>query len=415
MSRGLELAGGAWARYVLLLCTVALTGLGLVMIYSASSITAAAREGSSEHYLLRQMLFVAFGGLVAAVIARSDYRRLKNGARAVWWASLGLLVLTLMIGAVRKGARRWISLGLFSVQPSELAKVACILAVAAVAIDWRKGRVSDGSFAGRVLALTLVPGALIALQRDLGTLVTLCCAVAFVLVLAGVRWRWLALAGAAVLGVVAALIALEPYRLRRLIAFTDPFADPLGKGYQTVQALYAFGSGGVDGVGLGLSRQKFFYLPEAHTDFILAIIGEEAGLIGTLAVVAAFALLVWAGFRIAVGARDPYGRLVAGAATGTLGFQALLNMAAVTGLLPVTGKPLPFLSYGGSSMLVSMILLGLVLSVSRYGALAPRAVRSRPRTPGEEVVVRARAAHGGRHSRARVPGPEPRRAPRRAR
>jgi cell division protein FtsW len=168
--------------------------------------------------------------------------------------------------------------------------------------------------------------------------------------------------------------------MERVVGFLDPWANASDKGYQSVQALLAFGSGGVNGVGLGLSRQKFFYLPEAYTDFILAIIGEEVGLIGTLGVVAAFAVLVWAGFKIATGARDPFGRLVAGGITGMIAFQAVLNMAAVTGLMPVTGKPLPFLSYGGSSMLVTMVGIGLLLSVSEYGMLVPRAVRPRSKT-----------------------------------
>jgi len=196
--------------------------------------------------------------------------------------------------------------------------------------------------------------------------------------------RWIAAAGGLGAAVAVLMIAIEPFRVRRVLGFLDPWSDPTGRGYQIIQALLAFGTGGVDGVGLGLSRQKFFYLPEAHTDFILAIIGEEVGLAGTLFVVVVMAVFVWAGLRISAGARDPFGRLVAGSLAGMLGVQAVLNIAAVTGLLPVTGKPLPFVSYGGSSMLVTMICLGLLLSVSQYGALAPRAVRSRPRGEGAD-------------------------------
>jgi cell division protein FtsW len=236
----------------------------------------------------------------------------------------------------------------------------------------------------------------------MGTTVTLAVAVVFVLALAGSDLRWLA-AATGFVGVLGALfIATSEYRAARVLGFLDPWGDPQGRGYQTVQALLAFGTGGLDGVGLGLSRQKFFYLPEAHTDFILAIIGEEVGLLGTLAVVAAFAVLAWAGMKIAAGAKDEYGRLVAGAITGMIAFQAALNMAAVTGLFPVTGKPLPFLSYGGSSMLVTMICVGLVLSVSEHGAKAPRAVRVR--TPKE--APQRESAHERRRDRGpRVSGP----------
>jgi cell division protein FtsW len=257
-----------------------------------------------------------------------------------------------------------------------------------------------------------IPSLLIILQPDLGTTLTLVAAVAMVLILAGIDWRWAVGAFVGAVGLVAIAIAVEPYRVKRVLAFLDPWADPQGKGYQTIQALLAFGTGGIDGVGLGLSRQKFFYLPEAHTDFILAIIGEEAGLIGALAVVAGIAVFVWAGFRIASGAKDPYGRLVAGGLTGMLAFQATLNMAAVTGLMPITGKPLPFVSYGGSSILVTMICVGLVLSVSQYGACAPRAVRSRkgngePRREIPDERRRDRRPHlsgidGGRASRRRA-------------
>lgn len=410
MSAKTYYAGGAFARYVLLAMAVLLAGIGLVMIYSASSITAAVREGESWHYLARQAAFIGMGGVVAYLVGNYDYRFFRQSSVAIWAGGLGLLFLTIIIGAVRGGAKRWIPLGLFNLQPSELAKIACILAVSAVAVEWSRGRLDTRTFALRTFWLTVVPAAVIVFQPDMGTAVTLLVAVGFVLFLAGIDWKWIGGAGLGVAAFAALLIAVEPYRVRRFSAFLDPFADPLGKGYQTVQALYAFGTGGLDGVGLGLSRQKFFYLPEAHTDFILAIIGEEVGLIGTLVVVLCFAAFLWAGVKIAVGAKDPFGKLVAGAITGMLGFQAFLNMAAVTGILPVTGKPLPFLSYGGSSMLVTMMCLGLLLSVSRYGALAPRAVR----TPSDRKERGRESSHERwRDGRARVPGAERRRSARR--
>lgn len=389
-------AGGATARYVLLGSATFLTLFGLVMIYSASSITAAIKEGSSWHYLGRQLVYIGAGALIAMVLARYDYRRLRPMSLPIWGTGVAALFVTLVIGVVRGGARRWIPLGFVNLQPSEFEKIACILLVSALAVEWQRGKSSNSQFLGRAFAATAVPAFLIILQPDMGTTLTLIVAVAIVLLLAGIDWRWIATAGGGVVVLAALAIAIEPYRMKRISAFLDPWADPQGKGYQTIQALLAFGTGGIDGVGLGLSRQKFFYLPEAHTDFILAIIGEEVGLIGTLAVVAGLGLFVWAGFKIAAGSRDSYGRLVAGSVTGMLAFQAFLNMAAVTGVLPVTGKPLPFLSSGGSSMLVTMVCVGLLLSVSEFGALAPRALKRKTR--GDEEP-RRESAHERRRDR----------------
>lgn len=375
-------AGGAVARYLFIGSAVALTLLGLVMIYSASSITAAVREGSSWHFVFRQLVASIISVAAAWGLSRYDYRGLRRYANAAWWVGIVALIAVFGVAEITNGSRRWIPLGVMNLQPSELVKVVCVLVVAAVAVDWMRGVVSTSQLMKRTAVVVGVPMVLIVLQPDLGTAITLAAAVALVLFMAGIEWKWILGSIAAVTTVAVLGIVAEPYRLRRLAGFMDPFADPLGKGYQTVQALLAFGTGGLDGVGLGLSRQKFFYLPEAHTDFILAIIGEEAGLLGTLFVVAAFGVLLWAGVRIAAGSRDTYGRLVAGALTGMLGLQAVLNMAAVTGLIPITGKPLPFLSYGGSSLLVTMISVGLILSVSTYGALAPRAVRVKPRATG---------------------------------
>ncbi len=394
-------AGGAAFRYTLLGAAVILSAFGLMMIYSASSITAAVREGSSWYYLGRQALVIALTGIGAWRLSRFDYRRLQRSSVQLWAASLLLLVLTFVLGVVRKGARRWIPLGLFNLQPSELAKITCVLVISAVAVEWMRGRVTTRTLIVSTLTFTTLPAVLIILQPDLGTTVTLLAAVVIVLILAGIPLRFVWMIGGAGAVAAAAMVWVEPFRVHRVLGFLDPWADPTGRGYQIIQALLAFGTGGVDGVGLGLSRQKFFYLPEAHTDFILAIIGEEVGLFGTLSVVVVLGAFVWAGLRISAGARDPFGRLVAGALSGMLGVQALLNFAAVTGMMPVTGKPLPFVSYGGSSMLVTMICLGLLLSVSEYGALVPRAVRTRPRSEG---VNREGAAERRRDRGPRLSG-----------
>ena len=406
-----EYAGGPVPRYLLLGAAVFLTMFGLTMVYSSSSISALVKEGSSMYYFLRQLAFVGIGGVLAFAAARFDYRRFQGSlGLQTWWASVVLLVVTYGLGVVRGGARRWIPLGPINLQPSEFAKIACVLVAAGLAVEWQRGRLESSTFMGRIGIYVGIPAVLIVFQPDLGTAVLLAVGVAIVLFLGGIEMRWVGAAAAALLVFGGIGISLESYRLGRVLTALNPWRDPSGKGYQSIQALLAFGTGGLKGVGLGLSRQKFFYLPEAHTDFIFAIIGEEAGLIGTLSVVAAFVILLYAGLRIAMGSRDPYGRLVAGALTGMLAFQAALNMAAVTGVFPVTGKPLPFISYGGASMFVTMICIGLILSVSKYGACAPAAVRNVPR---KEERVRANVDERRRDSRARVPRPRGSRAPRR--
>ena len=404
-------AGGSVSRYLLLGSAVFLTIFGMVMIYSASSISAYVKEGSAAHFFVRQLAFVAIGTVLAFVISRFDYRRFQGplGLQA-WWVSVALLVLTYGYGIVRGGARRWIPLGFIQLQPSELTKIACVLVAAALAVEWQRGRIDTKQYMKKLGLFVGIPAVLIVAQPDLGTAILMAVGVGIVLFLGGIELRWVGAAGAAIVafGVFAVLIA--PYRVERVVTALNPWNDAQGKGYQAVQALLAFGTGGIQGVGLGLSRQKFFYLPEAHTDFIFAIIGEEAGLIGTLAIVVAFGIFLYAGMRIATGARDPFGRLVAGALAGMIAFQATLNMAAVTGVFPVTGKPLPFISYGGSSMLVTLVCVGLILSVSEFGALAPRAVRAKPKS---EERVRANPDERRRNGGPRVPRSDSRRAVRR--
>jgi cell division protein FtsW len=406
-----EYAGGPAARYLLLGSALFLTVFGLVMVYSASSISALVKEGSSYYYALRQMVFILVGVAVAWVASRFDYRRFQGSlAYQTWGAAISLLLITYGLGVVRGGARRWIPLGFFNLQPSELAKIACVLLAAMLAVEWQRRKLDTPTYLRRLGIFVGIPAVLIVFQPDLGTAILMALGVAVVLFLGGIelKWVYVAVIALVVFGVFA--IAIQPYRLARVTASLDPWSQAQGKGYQAVQALLAFGTGGVRGLGLGLSRQKWFYLPEAHTDFIFAMVGEEVGLIGTLAVIVAFIVLLYAGIRIAMGSRDQFGRLVAGALTGMLGFQAALNMAAVTGLFPVTGKPLPFMSYGGSSMLVTMVSLGLILSVSEYGACAPRAVRAPSKS---KEPVRASTDERRRDRGTRVPRADSRRPVRR--
>jgi cell division protein FtsW len=366
--------GATAARYVLLGAMLFLALGGLVMVYSASAASDFARYGDSAYQLKKQAVFLVLG--LAGVWFCS---RLPMGAvrRLGWWV-LGIsdaaLLAVLIRGYAVHGATSWLDVGGFRFQPSEFAKLGCVLAVAAVFAD-RQKRPRPIKEDLPTLAVILVPViALVMLQPDMGTATAIIIPVFLLAFIGGLEWTWVLGGGVTLaIGMAGALFG-KVYRADRVAAFLDPQSDPLDKGYQIIQALLAFGSGGVTGLGLGLSRQKYFYLPEAQTDFIFAIIGEELGLIGTLAIVAAFAAFAWAGFRIAATSKDRYARLVAVGLTLMVVIQAGMNMAAVTQLVPVTGIPLPFVSAGGSSMLFTMGCVGLILAVARQGR--GRAARS---------------------------------------
>ncbi|MDO8915385.1 MAG: putative lipid II flippase FtsW [Coriobacteriia bacterium] len=389
------------ARYVLMGATVLLVLGGLVMVYSASSAADFARYGDSAYHLKKQFVFIAVGALALVLCLRSPYEKWRTWG---WWvlaaSDIGL-VAVLVIGYASHGAKSWIDLGYSSIQPSEFAKLGVIVALAAVFAD-RQRHPRPIREDLRTLALIVVPVVvLIMMQPDMGTTMSILIPVVLLAVVAGLEWRYLLMAAAG-LGVAAPLMALvKSYRWDRVTTFLDPWTDPLGRGYQTIQSLLAFGSGGVLGLGLGLSRQKFFYLPEAQSDFIFAIIGEELGLIGTLSVVAAFAAIAWAGLRIAASVKDPFGRLLASGLTITIVVQAIMNMAATTNLMPVTGIPLPLVSYGGSSMLFTMACVGLILSVARQGR--GRAAASGRSTGGsDEESDSAGTGERGRNGRPRL-------------
>lgn len=368
-------AGGAWARAVLIASSILLTTFGLVMVYSASMVTAAA-EGPSWKYAAQQGAFIALGIFGALIIARMDYRTLRSLSMASWGVLVGVLFLTLAMGLVGGGAKRWVAIAGMRFQPSEFMKIIMMMVVASAAAKWMRGKMPGTRFAREVAVLALIPMTLIILQPDFGTTAVIAMGLVTILVVAGMPIRPLVM-GVGGLGVLGAgLIMLSDYRRARVFAFFDPWSNPQGDGYQIIQALLAFGSGGVDGVGLSLSRQKYFYLPAAHTDFILAIIGEEFGLIGTLGVVLLLGAFVWAVFRIAMGCRDPFGKLLAASLGAMFATQSALNMGAVTSIIPITGKTLPFLSYGGSSVIATLLVVGLLISISTHGAAAPRPVRS---------------------------------------
>ena len=376
MSAAPKYAGGSKARYLLLGATVYLVLLGLVMVYSASSVSGYIMFEDSMYHLKRHALFLGVGLLLMVLSQAVDYRKLALLAWPFLGVCLVALVLVLVTGSEIWGATRWLDLGFITVQPSEYAKLASLLVAALLLSQWRAGIIEAKQLAIRLLLVFSAVASLVMLQPDMGTTVIIAASIYLVLVLGRVSAALLA--GMTAVGALGAfaLMFLASYREERVLAFRDPWADPLGSGYQSIQAMLAFGSGGVDGLGVGMSKQKFSYLPAAHTDFIFAIIGEELGLIGSLSVVLAFGVITYAGFRIAFGSKDMFGRLVAGGLTGTIVIQAIINMAMVVGLMPVTGKPLPLVSYGGTAMTLTLICIGVILSVSSHGASGRATVRA---------------------------------------
>ncbi len=351
---------------ILLASTVALTVIGLVMVLSASSVSAYTRYGSSFLFFLRQGVYAVVGGMALWLAARMRYTAWQRLCLPLMAVSVGLLVLVLVpgIGTEAGGSSRWLTVGPVTIQPSEPAKLAVIgFGAALLARRWRY--LADI----RQLTMPLVPVTglvclLILLQPDMGTALIVVGSVIVLLFSAGARLKHLVIGAAGVGTIGFALMYVEGYRWARFVSFVDPWADPQGSGYQTIQSLIAMSSGGPLGVGLGASRQKWSYVPNAHTDFIFSIIGEELGLVGALAVLALFGALIYAGIRIALRAPDAFGRLLAAGITGWMGIQALTNLGAVTGLLPITGVPLPFVSFGGSALVVSLTAVGVLVSVA---------------------------------------------------
>ena len=353
----------------LLLTCLTLVLIGVLMILSASSVQAYSRFGTSFSYFKRQMVGVAIGLVAMAVMARSDYRRLRPLARPFLGACLLLLVAVILpgIGSTRGGSSRWLIIGPLSIQPSEIAKLALIIFVAAV-LESKGVKIRDPrELAVPVLPMTGLVALLVLAQPDLGTTIILCGSVLVMLFLAGAQMRHVGLLSALGLISVVVLAFTRSYRRERVFSFLNPWADPLNTGYQVIQGQIALGSGGFFGLGLGASRQKWSYVPNAHTDFIYAIIGEELGLAGTLTVLLLFVFFMYLGIRIARQAPDRFGMLLAGGITGVIAMQALINMGAISGLLPITGVPLPLISFGSSSLVLTMASVGILLSIAKRG------------------------------------------------
>jgi len=351
---------------ILFAIPVVLTLLGIVMIYSASAVLSMERYGSPYHYLGKQLAALGVGFTLMLWAMHFDYRRLKT--RGLILGSLlavsGLLMLALLTPS--GPVRRWISLGLFSFQPSELAKPVLVLFLAAF-LDRRAEDIND--FRRTLLPCAVVVGGisfLIYMQPDLGTAASICLCAGLLLYLAGLKTRYLAAGGALGLVGLVVMIFQANYRVQRLMTFLHPSDDPLGAGFQIRQSLLSFGSGGLQGVNLGEGRQKLFFLPEPHTDFIYAVIGEEVGMLGTSLVLLVFGFLLWRGIRAALRAPDRFGYLLGMGLTLFLVVQATLNMGMVLGLLPTKGLPLPFISYGGSSLMIGLLSVGVILNISQH-------------------------------------------------
>jgi cell division protein FtsW len=356
--------------------TLVLCLLGVVMIFSASAITAQQMYGHSHFFVARQAAWLVLGLLGMFALMKLDYHRLREPAvvYTVLCAVLVMLVGTFFLDKSH-ATHRWIKVGPLGLQPSELAKLAIILYLAWF-LDLRRRSATSLEFSKQDFLQTLLPAVapillcvgLIVAQPDLGTSVDVVLIMAAILFMAGLSWKWLAVGAAAGLPALFLLIMHASYRQARLMAFLHPDSDPQGAGFQLLQSLIAVGSGGFTGVGLMESKQKLFYLPEAHTDFIFAVICEELGFLGATVVIVLFAMYAWRGLRAAFNAPDRFGRMMALGVTAMVLFQALINFAVVLGMMPTKGIPLPFVSYGGSSLLAMLLATGVLLNVSEQAA-----------------------------------------------
>src|SRR6188768_1062643 len=351
----------------LFLATLALICASIVMVYSASALVALERFQQPYLFVTKQIMWAAVGLAVLSIVMRIDYRAYRND-RMLWFL---LAVVTVMLVAVLfrqpiNGTRRWFGIGGFGIQPSELAKLSAIL-FTALMLERRRARINELQYS--LLPIALIVGAiagLILLEPDFGTAVSLLAVIAVMVFAAGISYRYLFGAAMLALPALYVIVMQADYRRRRLLTFMDPWADPLGDGFQIIQSLIAVGTGGVFGKGLMSGVQKLFYLPEPHTDFIYAVISEETGFIGASLVVLCFCVIGWRGLRTAMRAPDSFGSYLALGITLMLVLQALVNISVVLGLMPTKGIPLPLVSNGGSSMLINLLGVGVLLNISQH-------------------------------------------------
>jgi cell division protein FtsW len=387
------------AEYSMLLtATLCLLAFGAVMVFSASSTTQVLSNGglaNSASYLKKTLMYGAVGLVMMHLVARHGLVAVRRLTPALLVGSLFLLLVVLVAGSSAKGASRWLGPGSLQFQPSELAKVALVL-YGADLLARRPKRALSIAGMGPYLLVAGTACALIVLEPDLGTTMVVAFAAGATLVAAGARLRDLALIAACLAFLALLITVVEPYRMARLTGFLNPGADAAGAGFQAAQAKIALGSGGIFGVGIGNGVQKAFYLPEAHTDMISAVIGEELGLVGIVGVVGLFSMFGYAGLKVAQKAKDKYGKLLVAGLTSMIMVQATINLFAVMGLAPLTGVPLPFVSYGNSSLMATLFAVGLILNVARGGTAAASSSGRSTRAGKLRVVEGGRSPARGR-------------------
>lgn len=353
---------------ILLISVIAISIFGIIMIYSSSNIWAEYKFNDAFKYLKMQGLFLIVGIVLMIIISKIPYKYYLDKANIILVICFVLLILVLIpgIGKIRNGSRSWFGVGGLGIQPSEFMKLALIIFISKYLHKNERNNISIKKDILPILFITLLTFGLIMLQPDFGTGVIVVMSIIGILFISGLKMRFFIIAG--LFGAVGAvvLILIAPYRFERILSFINPWVDPLGTGFQAIQSLFAIGPGGLLGLGLGNSIQKHFYLPEPQTDFIFAIISEELGFLGVLIVSALFLTIIYRGMKRSLNAKDLFSKYLSFGITFSLAFQALLNLMVVVSLIPITGVTLPFLSYGGSSLLITLCSMGILLNISRY-------------------------------------------------
>lgn len=353
---------------ILLISVIAISIFGIIMIYSSSNIWAEYKFNDAFKYLKMQGLFLIVGIVLMIIISKIPYKYYLDKANIILVICFVLLILVLIpgIGKIRNGSRSWFGVGGLGIQPSEFMKLSLIIFISKYLHKNERNNISIKKDILPILFITLLTFGLIMLQPDFGTGVIIVMSIIGILFISGLKMRFFIIAG--LFGAVGAvvLILIAPYRFERILSFINPWVDPLGTGFQAIQSLFAIGPGGLLGLGLGNSIQKHFYLPEPQTDFIFAIISEELGFLGVLIVSALFLTIIYRGMKISLNAKDLFSKYLSFGITFSLAFQALLNLMVVVSLIPITGVTLPFLSYGGSSLLITLCSMGILLNISRY-------------------------------------------------
>lgn len=352
---------------VIFYTTMLLVFIGIVMVFSASFVQSAFKHNDAYYFLKRNLIFAILGFISMMIISNIDYRFWKKNAKAIGIIAVILLILVLTpLGIEANGAKRWLGVGALSLQPAEISKFATII-ITAKLIEKKYDDIK--SLTKGVIPLLIIPGIffiLIMLQPNMSTAGTIILVTFVMIFVAGMNMKIVGVMFASGIGLFLALGLTSEYRLKRILSFLDPFQDPLGSGYQVIQGLYALGSGGLFGMGLGKSQQKWFYIPEPQNDFIFAIIGEELGLVGCVVVIMLFVLLVYRCIRIALKCSNIFACMVVIGIGGQIGIQAALNIAVATSSMPVTGVALPFISYGGTSLIIFMSAIGIILNISKH-------------------------------------------------